>query len=88
MRTTEFASKLPGLGPVGIALLAVLIGILAFAGMAVLVGTALVGIAAGAVLMSADPLQPHASSVSAITFLYDLRQRARGRRRKGLVCTR
>jgi hypothetical protein len=39
------------LGPVGIALLALLIGILALAGMAVLVGAALVGIAAGAVLI-------------------------------------
>ena len=39
------------LGPVGIALFALLIGILAFAGMAVLVAPALVGIAARAVLI-------------------------------------
>ena len=39
------------LGPVGIALFALLIGILALAGMALLVGAALVGIAAGAVLI-------------------------------------
>ena len=39
------------LGPVGIALFALLIGILAFAGMAILVGAALIGIAAGAVII-------------------------------------
>jgi hypothetical protein len=39
------------LGPVGIALFALLIGILALAGMALLVGAALLGIAAGAVLI-------------------------------------
>jgi|SRR5215471_8924403 len=39
------------LGPVGIAFFALLIGILALAGMALLVGAALVGIAAGAVLI-------------------------------------
>jgi hypothetical protein len=39
------------LGPVGIALFALLIGILALAGVALLVGAALVGVAAGAVLI-------------------------------------
>src|SRR5215831_16266985 len=39
------------LGPVGIAFFALLIGILALAGMALLVGAALVGIAAGVVLI-------------------------------------
>ena len=39
------------LGPVGIALFALLIGILALAGMALLLGAALVGIAAGGVLI-------------------------------------
>jgi hypothetical protein len=43
--------KIMRLGPVGIALFALLIGILALAGMALLVGAALVGIAAGAVLI-------------------------------------
>ena len=43
--------KIIRLGPVGIALFALLIGILALAGMALLVGAALVGIAAGAVLI-------------------------------------
>lgn len=38
-------------GPVGIAFFALLIGILALAGIALLVGAALVGIAAGAVLI-------------------------------------
>ena len=40
------------LGPVGIALFALLIGILALAGVALLIGAALVGIAAGAVLIA------------------------------------
>jgi hypothetical protein len=39
------------LGPVGIALFMLLIGILALAGMALLLGAALVGIAAGGVLI-------------------------------------
>lgn len=39
------------LGPVGIAFSALLVGILALAAMALLVGAALVGIAAGAVLI-------------------------------------
>jgi hypothetical protein len=39
------------LGPVGIALFMLLIGILALAGMALLLGVALVGIAAGGVLI-------------------------------------
>jgi hypothetical protein len=39
------------LGPVGIALLALLIGIVALAGMAFLLGAVLVGIAAGGVLI-------------------------------------
>jgi hypothetical protein len=39
------------LAPVGIALFALLIGILALAGVALLVGAALVGVAAGAVLI-------------------------------------
>ena len=43
--------KIMRLGPVGIALFALLIGILALAGMALLVGAALVGLAAGAVLI-------------------------------------
>jgi hypothetical protein len=43
--------KITRLGPVGIALFGLLIGILALAGMALLVGAALVGIAAGAVLI-------------------------------------
>ena len=43
--------KIMRLGPVGIALFALLIGIMAVAGMAVLVGAALIGIAAGAVLI-------------------------------------
>ena len=43
--------RITRLGPVGIALFGLLIGILALAGMALLVGAALVGIAAGAVLI-------------------------------------
>jgi hypothetical protein len=43
--------KITRLGPVGIAFFALLIGILALAGMALLVGAALVGIAAGAVVI-------------------------------------
>jgi hypothetical protein len=39
------------LGPVGIALFVMLVGILALAGMALLLGAALVGIAAGGVLI-------------------------------------
>jgi hypothetical protein len=39
------------LGPVGITLFVLLIGMLAFAGMALLLGAALVGIAAGGVLI-------------------------------------
>jgi hypothetical protein len=43
--------KITRLGPVGIAVLGLLIAILALAGMALLVGAALVGVAAGAVLI-------------------------------------
>jgi hypothetical protein len=43
--------KITRLGPVGIAFFALLIGILALAGITLLVGAALVGIAAGAVLI-------------------------------------
>jgi hypothetical protein len=44
-------TKIMRVGPVGIAFFALLIGILALAGMALLVGAALVGIAVGAVLI-------------------------------------
>ena len=44
-------TQITRLGPVGIALFMLLIGILALAGMALLLGAALVGIAAGGVLI-------------------------------------
>ena len=54
------------LGPVGITLSVLLVGILALAGLVLLLGAALIGVVAAGVLIGRDLLQPLAASISAI----------------------